>query len=642
MVLKHGVKRFLFWSTITFTLFTLLIAGSVGYILAEVPYESLNSFKEEAVESYVEFDAGALIKEAELRAYYQFSDEQTPYSIWMKNKTKLNHLEKIKNNQILIHNSFKLKELKLNHCQNIYCYQHRVPFNKIPSVFWKGLIGIEDHRFLEHFGVDFKSIARAIYTDIKAMKFVQGGSTLTQQLVKNLFYSNEKTLVRKIKEVIVAIYIESKFEKENILEGYFNEVFWGSLEGIRIKGLYAASLIYFDKRPEQVTPYEAAILISLLKGPNYYSPVKKVERLKSRVNVVFKKLVELRLFSVDGIKEWNDKKWLSWSDGLKNKQKNNIMKSIWWTSVETNSLISSYDQFVFKVKSEQLLDNINNRFPDKDIAVKVYMSKIGGEDLPYKYYSKFERKLENAIFQEKHQVGSTLKPILYYIYSSLGRDMNEKTSTEEIKLELKSGDWSPRESHIIKEKKVTLKDALKHSYNRPIIRIANEIGFNNLEKELMDYVPSLLTPLGEYPSQLLGAVELSVQELFDSYTKFINSECKEVREGKRKWEDTILYILSDPTTTTVRKIVGSKMKNMRFFGKTGTSNNGYDNWFIFFDGENLGVIWVGLEGKRDNKQLKLYGGTTAFKLYQSFSRDRGKRFNELSCEKFNKSQKGEY
>ena len=127
----------------------------------------------------------------------------------------------------------------------------------------------------------------------------------------------------------------------------------------------------------------------------------------------------------------------------------------------------------------------------------------------------------------------------------------------------------------------------------------------------------------------MGAVELTLWELHDIYKKFISKECA---LGLNEENSGVLYLLSDPKQTTIRLAVGSVIGKQRFFGKTGTSNKGFDNWFLFFDGVRLGVIWVGLEGSRNVKQFRLYGSNTSFKIFELFARDSGRRFGELNCE----------
>ncbi len=628
--------------TIVWTILAIIVLGVAFVVITifEVPEERIQKFNAEIYDTdkKIAFEQGAIVQKNSLEFFYNFTEEKFPFKNWMKqNKNEINILN---NGDIVFNKDIEIQNMSKNHCSSIYCYQKRMTFEKIPGVFWKGLIGIEDYRFLEHHGIDPKSILRAIITDIKAMKMVQGGSTLTQQLVKNLFYSNEKKISRKIKEMIVALYIESKYTKENILESYFNEVFWGSLNGIRIKGINAATLFYFNKTPQEIQPFEAAILIGLLKGPNYYHPVKRTDRLKKRATVVFNKLQSLKLFSTTGIKKWNEKKWTNWIKQLENKSNGHMKKAIWRTTVlKQQTPFNKYEAFSLNYEVEKLKDFIKKKAPKKDVAIKFLISDIETRK-SISYYSKFERNMSRAINEEFHQVGSTLKPIAYNIFGNFGYTLDNEISTLPIKLKLKSGNWSPREAHKIASDNVTLREALLLSYNRPVIRISNDIGFTKIEQELIKFIPKIKVPLSEYPAQLLGSVELSVQELWDAYYKFINKECLGVAGLKKPWEETILFQMSNPEETTVRRLVGKQMGRQRFFGKTGTSNKGFDNWYIFFDGKYLGVIWVGLEGSREGAGLGLYGGTTSFRLYKAFMRNRGKRFNELSCDFF--SKKNEY
>lgn len=607
-------------------------------------------------------EKGSLVGAQDLSSLLLFSPNLLGSKRWIAEQVEKESLKKVmKGSHFEILETTKVPNFYKNDCEIIYCYQHRLGFENIPSIFWKGLMGIEDTRFLDHFGIDLKSILRAIVVDLIEMKMVQGASTVTQQLVRNLFYSNKKTITRKLKEIISSIYIEIKFPKENILEAYFNEVFWGALGGVRIKGIYSASTFYFGKKPSEIDPYEASILIGMLKGPNYYNPIRKLERLKQRTKVVFRKLVSMSLFPRDFVRPWDDKKWEEWSQGLKEKAESEKFYNVWRVSLAKKNLLSNFELFVFYQKVSKIRAFVKKRSGNKDFAIKAIMGEplesqnntAGGANL-FTYYSKYERRKAEAIEKERHQIGSTIKPILYRLYLDHGKTLNEEIETSPIELELKSGKWSPRESHGGIPEKVTLSEALATSLNRPVIRLAQEMGFDNLEQKLKGHIPNLLTPLGQYPAQLLGAMELSVEELYRLYEDFVLKECRlfqekealesqlpplppgETRESTPGF-DSVLELLSDPTITTVRKAVGQHMKNMRFFGKTGTSNNGYDSWFVFYEGRRLGVIWVGLEGSRKkNNEIRLYGSNTSFKIFEEFYRDRGQRFSEFSCQKIEK------
>jgi penicillin-binding protein 1B len=508
----------------------------------------------------------------------------------------------------------------------------------MPSIFWKGLIGVEDQRYLDHRGVDFRSILRAFVTNIRKGKFEQGGSTISQQLVKNLFLTSEKTFSRKIKEIVTSFYLETKLSKEKILEVYLNEVNWGALQGIRIKGVYAASLFYFGKRAEDVTPYEGAILISMLKGPGFFSPVKHLDRLKERTKIVFEKLKSENLIAISDKEIWGEKEWKNFSNRINNFEQVKPYQSIWRTLNDLEQTISNYEKFVLIQKVQDVRMSINDKFKLKNseqtvdtISVKVLLGAMGGDSW-YSYYSRIERNKEKALKTETHQIGSTIKPLVYSIFEDNGKSIKDKVSTEEIKLKLLSGMWSPKDSHVMKEKEVVLEDALLKSLNRPVIRVASEIGFEKIEPPLKAFMPKLKTPLKDFPAELLGTTELSVYELKDAYSNFIKAECEKIKAQTRTTNESVLYVLSDPNQTTVEFSVDAIMQKLRFFGKTGTTNNGYDNWYVAFDGKNISIVWVGYEGERKTKSLGLYGATTAFSVFQNFYRDRGKRFGQFGCD----------
>lgn len=603
-------------------------------VIGDVPVERLKTLeRSHAIElSESKLDSDVYISAKDLSDYWLFTESKLSYKEFIKLSLNKSQIVKYKDGY-LVNKELLLPRMALNECERSLCYQRRIVFGEMPSVFWKGLIGIEDARFLNHFGVDLKSIFRALATDIVELRLAQGGSTLTQQLVKNLFYSNEKSFRRKIKEMIVAIYIETKFTKEEILSAYFNEVFWGSFNGVRIKGIYSASLFYFGKKPSEIEPFEAAILVGLLKGPYFYNPLTHLDRLKQRSSVVFNKLVSMNLFSKSVDQLWNNDKWDIWLKDLKKRALSERYKPLIYTSrLKEKSGLSSYEQYVLVKSSIGVLSDVKEKYEDEDIAVKVVMGNLYGNDF-FSYYSKWERDKVKAISTERNSVGSALKPIYYSLMTGLGMKWEDEIESGPITLKLNAGDWTPRESHKVHDEYVTIERSLQESLNRPLVRLAKQYGFDRAEKLFTDYIPNFKTPLSQYPSQLLGSVELSTYELFEVYKKVLRKECEEVSSGAKHWNDTVLNILSDPSKTTIKRIVSKNLKELRFFGKTGTSNNGYDNWFVFYDGWNLGVIWTGIDSKRSGEGLRLYGSTTSFKIFQDFLLTRGRRLGELSCEK---------
>lgn len=574
-----------------------------------------SSIKEEHV-----LEGGSLVRGQELATYLAFSSQ--PY--WA-NGQQLPSVDR--HGVIALEQDYILPTPHKNDCDELYCLQLRRPFREIPSHLWRGLIGIEDIRFLGHVGFDIRAIGRALVRDVISMGFVEGGSTITQQLAKNLFFSNEKSLLRKLKELIIAVAIEARFEKDEIIQAYLNEVYWGVLQGIQVKGFHAASYLYFNKLPAQLTSFEAIVLVSLLKGPHYYNPLRHLNRLRERVEVVVRSLTEKNILN-DDIAIWSDKNWEQWSRELKLREAfTSRPLYAWWMSTRFKSgALGSYGKYVFIKAAQEVLVRTKERAPESDLAVKALV-RPWHESTSYEsfyFYSKTERETEKALTQERHQVGSTLKPLIYAALVQLGADLEAPIETAPIELKLKSGNWSPAESHRVEEEYISLAEALKQSLNRPLIRLAQQIGFDQLEEKLTSHIPHLQLPLREYPAQLLGAVELSVSELAQSYKEFFDHECAPNSSG-------LLNVLDDPNQTTIKRVVGQVMSQMRFFGKTGTSNGGRDNWFVFFDGKVISAIWVGQETGRQGKELPLYGSSTAFKILESYLLYRGRLFNDLHC-----------
>lgn len=629
---------------VIFLLVTTILVGGAIYVAAvlhEVPV--LITASDDRLRLWppqdIVFEQGSFLRIDELRAFYQMSGEKISWGQWISDKRKNGMISSV-DDGFHVEQDLAIKSLLFNDCSDFYCFQHRLGFSEMPSLYWKTLISIEDLRYLDHFGIDFLSIFRAGIMDIIHLKMKQGGSTLTQQVVKNLFLNQEKTLSRKLKEIIYSVYLEMNYSKEQILEVYLNESYWGVVQGIKLKGVAAASLFYLDKKPQEVTAYEASLLISLLKGPSYYHPLQKTAHLKDRTNAIYKKLVEQNLASEAVDRPWQESDWQNFVNRFSRNEQKRLSHFIWRSMIHEGENFNPYEDFVFQHKALEVLKNLKEKLPNRDIAIKAIWADPFSDNGYYRYYSKPERNLAVAMEDERHSVGSTLKPLLYHFFLQHGRKMSDEVETDEFSLKLPSGDWSPKEDHKLTAKKVRLSDALLQSLNRPVVRVANEIGFDVLEADLLKVLPERLElPLRQYPAQLLGTIELSLKEAFELYRYFLTEECRLIVEGKQTMEDSILNLMADPNLTTVKYVVKGPIKRLRFFGKTGTTNKGYDNWYVAYDGKNLGLIWVGLEGQREGKNLGLYGSTTAFQIYQGFVSDRGRRFNELSCAEYEKKLK---
>ncbi|MBP9674508.1 MAG: transglycosylase domain-containing protein [Bacteriovoracaceae bacterium] len=565
-------------------------------------------------------------------SFYVFFNQEQKLTDWYEENSTHYSIQK---ERLFFNDDISIKGSVYNDCADVYCFQKKISFANMPTSLWKGLIGIEDSSYLDHGGFSLRSIMRAMWVNLKKGRLAQGGSTLTQQLAKNLFLTNQKSFVRKFKEVVYSISIEKVLSKEEILSAYLNEVYWGSLQGIQIRGFFSAAIFYFSKMPQELSDFEVSILISMLKGPEFYHPFAHLEKLKERSRYIFKQLKEKKLF-YEGQTEWDDKKFKKWVGLLERKKERGIFSALWALTSPSSSLMdvkafNAYESFVFYTAVSWLKNQKKEQFKDEDIAVKAWVGDVFCLDCPakFEYYSKWERKKQVALQEEKHLVGSTLKPLLYKIYLLLGEKLDNKVTTESMTLKLSSGEWTPKEASEEVETELTVEQALQKSRNIPTVRIAQRLGFDRVEAELKKEIPQL-KPLAQYPAQLLGSIEMSTEEVAKLFKSFFLQECGWTQDLEQR-EVSVIYSLLDPKQTTLKNVVRSPLAESRFFGKTGTSDNGLDNWFVAFDGTELSVIWVGLEGSRQNKKLKSAGAVTSFNIYQDFVLNRGRKLKLFSC-----------
>ncbi|MAW07066.1 MAG: hypothetical protein CME61_02160 [Halobacteriovoraceae bacterium] len=513
--------------------------------------------------------------------------------------------------RLLLEESIKLNGLvPRNMCPRPLCLQLPVELKNISPSAWQVLISIEDVRFLNHYGVDPFSILRAIFVNLSKGRFAQGGSTLTQQLVKNLFLSNEKTISRKLKEAVISIYLEVSKEKESLIELYLNNVYWGSSGGIEIRGIEAASRFYFSKSSKMLNPRESLFLISMLKGPHYYNPVGGGSRLWKRGKSLGESLVRNEVLhekDLDKLKTFFDQ----WVYSLKNGHGVDFL-SFFQNELREKKQVN-FDDYVMWLVSSSLRKKVS-----KETNAPFYFSVYKKER---DNVSEISNLNKNGL---RFQVGSTLKPIFYSLLIEED-EFDLPADLVPVELALKSGKWSPKD-HIDMDnvKVITHGEALKMSLNGPLISLAQKKGFSFLESQLEEILPRLKRPLAEYPSQLLGSVELTVSELAGIYERFLERVCQD--NSSRAVYD----LLSDPTKTTVWKR-SNELKGVRFFGKTGTSNKSFDNWFVYGSTDDVIVIWFGYVGQRNRDSFKISGASTAYEILKGYWRSSGKRIKQVHC-----------
>ena len=381
-------------------------------------------------------------------------------------------------------------------------------FNKLPKHVKDAFIAIEDKRFYSHNGIDYRGLIRALVSNVKSFSFKEGGSTITQQLIKNTHLSGEKTLIRKIKELKLARELEKKYTKDEIIEKYLNTIYFG--EGCY--GISSASKFYFNKTPEDLSLNESCILASIIKAPSYYSPIKNKEKCNNRKNLILEEMYSQKLITKeDLVSNKNSQIQLNLStDKTKNyeyiarKQFNNVIENFPYEYKDLK-IYTFYDENLQKTLKDYLIQNeeYNNSLilQGKQGEIIAYSSTYG--DLP-------------------RQVGSTIKPILVYapcieneIVYSCSPINDEKTSFN---------GYSPSNYNDKYYGYVSVKESLAKSLNVCSVKLLNELGVDNAKK----FINKTDIKLSDKDNSLciaLGATEngIKLSELVSSYNVFLNN-----------------------------------------------------------------------------------------------------------------------
>ena len=524
-----------------------------------------------------------------------------------------------------------------------------------PTGLADALVAIEDRGFYQHYGVSPRGIARAMWINIKVGRFVQGGSTLTQQLIKNFYLTADRTLARKLLEIPMALLLELHYSKEDILEAYLNEVFLGQ-EGARaIHGFGLASQYYFSQPIQELKLHQVALLAGMVKGPTSYNPRRYPEKAKKRRDLVLKALFEL-----GKIDEIQYQKAVSAQLGVVKQA--SLLKGAYpaYLDLVKRQLRQNYDDDdlrseglrvftgldpIAQNKAEKaLLKTITNLEGKHGLKAKglqgsmvvtdpqtgEVLAIIGGRKTRYQGF--------NRALDAVRPIGSLVKPAVYLTALEQGYTLVSELEDEPYNLKMDGGQiWSPQnfdhKSHGI----VPLHEALAHSYNLSTARLGMEIGLDKVINTLQRM--GLKRPVDSYPSLLLGAQGLSAFEVATMYQTIAangfqmplrtirlvtDSAGQELSRYPFQLKQTISsnsihllqYILQEVARVgTARSIYWRLPKDINVAGKTGTSDDQRDSWFAGFTGNRLAVVWL---GRDDNAGLPFTGSGGALRAWTAY------------------------
>jgi penicillin-binding protein 1A len=498
----------------------------------------------------------------------------------------------------------------------------------------QAVIAIEDRRFYSHFGIDPIGLARAVVTNILSGRTVQGGSTITQQLAKNLFLTPERTIERKVQEVMLALWLEHKYSKDQILEMYLNRVYLGSGS----YGVDAASRRYFDKSAHDVNLMEAATLAGLLKAPSRLSPARDPEAAAERAKLVLNAMREQGMIKqtqlAEALSEPATRAAAYWS-GSENYVADRVMQelpALIGDAKEDVTVETTIDLNLQKIGEEAIRDLISANGKKVSVSQGALVSidgtgavraLVGGYDYAS---SQFDRATE-----AKRQPGSTFKPFVYLAALEQGRTPNSVRNDAPIKI----GNWTPGNYNGKYFGEVTLATALSHSLNSVAAQLVMEVG----PKMVIDTAHRLgiQSKLTDNASLALGTSEVTLLELTDAFTPFANGGYKAPVHLIQRVTDSsgkVRYEYKQPAAERVvdarnvgmmnamlrRTVEDGTAKSGQFgwpaAGKTGTSQNFRDAWFIGYTANLTTGVWFGND---DGKPMKhVSGGSLPVKAWKEF------------------------
>jgi penicillin-binding protein 1B len=539
-----------------------------------------------------------------------------------------------------------------------------VKLYEVPSQLVKALLAAEDHRFFEHEGVDLWRILGAVRANLLARRPVQGGSTLTQQLVKNFFLSQEKTVQRKLVEICMAAIVEMHYSKLEILENYLNEIYLGQNGAKGIFGMWEAARVYFGKEPRDLTLGESAILAGMVKSPNTYSPLRHADRIIPRRNYVLQRMLELGHISSEeyeaALKETVAPRTLPPEDNIAPHFADFIRKAL-TEQFPDNTLATaglrvstSLDlrlQAAAFLAVQKGLQELEKRYPRLQRSVPeeqlqacliamqpqtgAIRAMIGGRD--------YQSSQFNRATQAHRQLGSVFKPIVFLTALSQEREKREGRFLPSSRIDdtpftwsYKGESWSPGNYNNQYLGPVSLRRALELSLNAATARLAQEVGLDAIRQTAENV--GFVSPLPQYPSLVLGSGEVTPFEVAVAFSTLANNGVRTVprpiklvssQNGETLAQQEIAmeqvipaadaYMVTHLLEGVLTRGTGRAARAQGFTspaaGKTGTTNDYGDAWFVGYTPDLVTVVWVGFDQRQS---LGLSGAQAALPIWTAF------------------------
>ena len=514
------------------------------------------------------------------------------------------------------------------------------PLDRIPPFLQKAVVAVEDSRFYEHSGVDIRGIARALVKDVVKRKLVEGGSTITQQLIKNKYLSGEKTLERKLTESRMAIELEQTHTKRQILEMYFNEIYFGN----GAWGIVQAARLYFDKNPEDLTDAECSLLAGTPKSPAHYNPLGKPENVMTRRDVVLKRMADLNIISRK--KQQDLRKHPPtitppaqgpyYLAHIKDKLIGQFGPNI----IERGGLeiTTAMNLDLQKLAERTLSEQVKSISPQLQGAM-ISLDPATGDILAMTGGTDYLKSPYNRALSAKRQPGSAIKPLIYAAALEKGYTASSIWDDKPVGYSKGNGEiWKPQNYGKKQFGELSMRQALAHSNNVIAVKTLDAVGIPFFQ----DFVETMGLQLRKRNdlSLALGTEEVSLRDLTLSYIPLINGGMKaEPRSIIRIYDRTNKTWTTNPpeltpaispdvayiTTQMLRDVMtyGTAKALKKFAqarpsaGKTGTTDDYRDAWFVGYTPQMITGVWVGHDKPRPGGP-GFTGGAVAAPIWQSF------------------------
>lgn len=508
-----------------------------------------------------------------------------------------------------------------------------IQLHELPNGFIETLLAVEDRQYYSHYGISAWGIARAMWANLKAGAVVQGGSTLTQQLVKNFYLTDQQTLWRKLIEAPMALLLNIHYSKDEVLEVYLNEVFAGQAGKRAIHGFGLASRFYFGQPVGELKLHQVALLVGLVKGPSFYNPQRHPQRALKRRNLVLSILAQQGVISeaqkinyhalpLDLTEASQVSRYPAYMDLVRQQLKQHYQASA--LSSHGLRIFTSLDPWVQHQADTAMAEQVTKlKQRHGDIeglqGAAVVSHRDSGELLALVGDYNGGYAGHNWALDRSRQVGSLLKPVLHLAALETGR-YTLGTMIDDAPIALPQPDgslWKPQNYDRKSHGKVPMYEALVKSYNQANVRLGLNVGVEKMLQQLRRM--GVEQPIAAYPSVLLGAVEMSPLQVNQVYQTIAGngfysplSIVRQVTEAngqllshfpfavRQAASNDSIYLLQHEmrlvaSEGTARGVYRYLPKQQKVAAKTGTTNDQKDSWFAGFSGQHVATVWLGRE-----------------------------------------------